>query len=520
MSNQIKTKKRKFKMPTAFTILFLIMVVIVLISWILKWAGVSYNETHNLNINDDIVGTTTVVNKKVAAAGIVDIFYAMINGFISKADVIVFIVALGGFIQVILKSKALDAFTQGLSRKLKNRIIWLIPILMVFFSFCGSTYGMAEESLGFYMIMIPLMIAAGFDKAVGLMIVLFGAGVGVLASTVNPFVIAIAADAAKATGVTQSDGMAFRWIFWVIATTVSIVLVMWYAKRVHANPQKSVVFETLEGDKKFFLGEKQEEVFFDGRKIASLTIFLLTFVIMVAYMVSWDSMFGGKTMENAGNWLNNNIPYLTGFMPGFGKGGLLEVGVFFIVASLIIALINWRNVNDPESAIGGEEGYINEMLTGARDMLGVCLVIAVAAGIGFILENTGIQTLVINGLTGSVGNLKKLPFLIVSFIVFLPLSFLIPSTSGFAAAIFPIWGPTAAAAGGISTVSGSIAAFSFASGVLNLFTPTSGVVMGALGIAKIEWGKFMKHAWPFILIMTVLSAMMLIVGSFLPSPIF
>jgi uncharacterized ion transporter superfamily protein YfcC len=493
---EAKKSRKRFKMPTAFTILFFIIAFIILVSWILKWS----------NVSTTILGEDT----KIKALGIVDIFYSIVQGFLSKVDVIIFILCLGGFVLITLNSKALEAMTQSLAKKMKTKSIWLIPILMTFFSFCGSTFGMAEESLGFYMMLIPFMIVVGYDKLVGVMIVLFGAGVGCLASTVNPFVVSLAVSSAGENIVSTSDGMAFRWISWVILTAISICIVMWYANRIRKNPQKSYVFDTMEGDKVFFLGEKQEEYRFTGRRIATLVVFLGTFVVMVVYMVAWDEILSTDAMEKAGNWMNENVPYITGSIPGFGMGGLTEVAPFFLISGLIIAAINWQ----------GEAKYIDDTINGARDLLGVCLVIAVAGGIGFVLDETHIKDLIVNGLVDSVGSMPKTAFVIVSFILFLPLSFVIPSTSGFAAAIFPMWGPTAYAAAGTAGVSGSIASFSFASGTLNLFTPTSGVVMGGLGIAHLEWGKFMKVAWPFFLIMAGMSIVLLGLGSLLPSPIF
>lgn len=488
-------KKKKFKMPTAFTILFFIIAFLVIMSWILHWSGVTF----------DVEETSQTVN----AMGILDIFWSICQGFVDKAEIIIFILVLGGFIFIILETKALEAFTQAVAKKLGNKSIYLIPIMMFFFSFCGSTYGMAEETLGFYMILIPLVLSMGYDKLTGLMIVLFGAGSGVLASTVNPFVIAVAVQAANDGGATvaSSDGMAWRWISWVVITIVAIVMVTMYAIKVRKNPEKSYTFSTLEGDKKFFLGEEQEEIKFTKKRIATLIIFLMTFVIMVIYLVAWDEIIGGTKMEFAGEWINEKIPYLTALIPGFGMGYLVEVSVFFFVSALIIAIIGWT----------GEENYANAMVNGARDLLGVCLVIATAGGVGIIMEKSGIQGLVVNGLSKGLNGLHSTLFLFISFIIFLPLSFLIPSTSGFAAAIFPVWGPLAA---GGSSVSGSILAFSFANGILNLFTPTSGVVMGALGIAKMDYGTFMKGAWKFILVISGTALALLLVGSALPTSIF
>ncbi|WP_338971124.1 YfcC family protein [Spiroplasma endosymbiont of Panorpa germanica] len=513
-SNSRSGKKKKFKMPTSFTILFFIIFVVVIFTWIGSLSGWTYNLRRPIAWESDGSGNPIpneweTVSQTVKGTGILDIFLAMTKGFVDKAEINIFIICLGGFLSIIMKTKALEAFTQSITRKLGKNAIWVIPVLVTFFSFCGSTYGMAEETLGFYMIVIPLMIAAGFDSFTALMIVLFGAGTGVVASTVNPFLIGLAVESSGLENITTSTGMAFRWISWVIFTLFTIGFIMWYANRVKNNPQKSVVFETAEKDKIFFLGESVEEVNFTKKRIGTLVVFLITFLIMILYLVGWDSIIGGTGAAEAGEWFNKYVFFLSGLIPGFGEGGLAEVACFFIISSLIVALIDWK----------GEEDYVDGFIAGSRDMLGVCLVIAVAAGLGFIMSSSGIQTLIITGLSSGLGGLGTLPFVIVSFLIFLPLSFLIPSTSGFATAIFPLWGPVA---GGISAsaASGSITAFSFASGTLNLFTPTSGVVMGALGIAKIEYSKLFKGAWIYILGTVLISIVLLSLGTLLPSPIF
>lgn len=519
---ETKQEKKKFKMPTAFTILFFIIVFMVLLSWILYWSGVSYESTRWIEeywyLDDEtslwvhVAGHYENYVGNIKAMGILDTFLGILQGFVNRAEIIIFILVLGAFIYIVLETKSLEAFTQSISKKLGNKSIALIPILMLFFSFGGTTYGMAEETLGFYLILIPLILSMGYDKLTGLMVVLVGAGAGVLASTINPFVVAVASDAAGTDSagnalIGSGDGMAWRWISWVIITAIAITFVTIYATRVKKNPQKSYTFATLEGDKTFFLGEKVEEIPFNKKRVATLVIFLLTFVIMVIYLIPWDLITTGSwdgPLGQAGEWVNINIPYLTALIPGFGQGYLLEVSVFFFVSSLIVAIIWWN----------GEENYVNSLVNGAKDMLSVCLVIATAAGVGIIMSEAGIQTLLISSLSEAVDGMHTTWFILLSFIIFLPLSFLIPSTSGFAAAIFPIWGPIAVAAG---AGSGSILAFSFASGILNLFTPTSGIVMGALGLAKMDYGTFMKGMWKPILILTTTAIVLLVVGSFMPS---
>ncbi|AAT75371.1 arginine-ornithine APC transporter [Mesoplasma florum L1] len=492
-------EKKQFKMLSAFTILLLIIAFIIFISWILKWSGVSViddkNESHD-----------------IVALGIFDLFIAPINGFVSGAEIIVFLVALGGFLNIVICSKALEGFSQNITSALKGKEIWAIIPLMVFFSIVGSAEGMAEESLGFYMICIPLMMAAGFDKLTGFMIVLLGAGVGVMNSTVNPFAIGVAVDTINGSGAgietSVGDGLVWRLTSWFVMTTASIIFVMWYSWRVKMNPQKSVVFKTMEEDKKFFLNEAAEKIDMNWKRKLTLVFFGLTFILMIFYMVGWDSILGydNKTSYGPfykfGEWINTHIPYLSSQAEGFGNGGFIVVSAIFLLSSIVLGLVNGL----------GEDGFLDQFMAGAKDLFGVCLVIAVAGGIGWALEKSLIQQLVVSGLASSIGGINSsIGILIILFILFIPLSLFIPSTSGFARAVFPLLGGVLAKDSDV-LASGSITAFSMANGFINLFTPTSGIIMAAIGIAKIDYTKFFKVMWPILVILFILSIVMISIG--------
>ncbi|WP_280123360.1 YfcC family protein [[Acholeplasma] multilocale] len=550
-------KKKQFKMMSAFTILLGIIAILVFLSWILNWSGVTtdvaekfafgdwatstnenvqaiyqkwldigmnqgvdrflenVNAIEGVNVSKDGILTLTG-NVKISPAGVVDVFYAPIQGFLGKVDVIVFILVLGAFIQIVVSSKSLEGFSQGILSKLKGREIWAIIPLMMFFAICGTAEGMAEESLGFYMICVPLMVAAGFDTFTGLMIVMVGAGSGVLASTVNPFVIALAMDGLN-QGVDQSqqigaaDGLVWRLVTWVVVVTAAITFVMLYAKKVKNDPSKSITFSTMEGDKKFFLSANAEKIEMNGRRKATLAIFGLTFLIMIIYLVNWDSLFGTTTMEDAGNWVNDKAPWITSMIPGWGQGGMDVIAGIFLIASVIAGLA--LNL--------GEEGFLKEFMTGATDILSVCLVIATAGGVGIILQQTHMQELFVSALGKSVGGINsEVAKILVLFILFLPLSFLIPSSTGFATAIFPLLVGTVSTGtvGGAdfafqeSAASGSVMAFSMANGILNLFTPTSGVVMGAVAISRVGYDRYLKGIWPVLVGAIVISIIMLSIG--------
>lgn len=500
-----KTKKFKFKMLSAFTILLLIILVLIIISWVLN--GVEATTQHK-----DINGELETV--KIKAAGIIDLFWAPMKGFIQKAEIIIFILSIGAFINVLLASKALIGSAQWITSKLKGKELWAILPLMLFFSICGSVEGMSEESLGFYMVVIPLMVAAGFDTFTSLMIVLLGAGVGVMGSTVNPFLITVAINGINESGSTlnSGDGLIWRMISWVILTSITIAFVMIYAKKVKKNSSVSITFSTHKEDKEYFLKSANEVVVMDWRKKVSLIIFIFTLLIMIIYLINWDSILGGERFKNSGEWMNQHIPWITAFIPGFGVGSLVDVAAFFLISSIIVGAINWK---------GGAD-FLQTYLTGASDILSVCLIIATASGIGIILQETYIQDLIVgNGLTNAIKCLDKISLLVILFIIFLPLSFLVPSTSGFAAAIFPILGPVLMSMPNSTLIgSGSITAFSFASGIMNLFTPTSGVVMGALAISRVSYDKLLKGIWPLLVMLTAVAIILLVLGSLVGSPIF
>nr|NKE38289.1 YfcC family protein [Spiroplasma platyhelix PALS-1] len=491
-------------MFTAFTMLLLIIFVIIIISWILNGVGLT-TDHHNPD------GTSEVI--KIGAAGIIDLFWAPMQGFIQKADIIIFILTIGAFINLLLVSKSLIGSAQWITRKLKGKELWAILPLMVFFSICGSVEGMAEESLGFYMVAIPLMIAAGFDTFTGLMIVLLGAGVGVIGSTVNPFLITVSVNAIKDSGydINAGDGLVWRMVSWLVLTAVVISFVMIYAAKVKKNNKISITFSTAKADKEYFLQSASEVVVMDWRKNTSLAVFGLTLAVMIVYLIGWDAILGIDNFQRAGEWMNKNIPWMTAFIPGFGLGGLQDVAAFFLVSSVIVGAINWRS----------ESEFWQKYLAGASDILSVCLIIATAAGVGIILQRTYMQDLIVNGLSSAVSGLNSIVLLVILFILFLPLSFLIPSTSGFASAIFPILGPVLMTMPNSDvTGSGAITAFSFASGILNLFTPTSGVVMGALAISRISYDKLLKGIWPLLLILAATSIILLVLGGLIGGTIF
>lgn len=532
-------------MPHAFTMLLFILIFLGMLSLIMSWTGVTYPSADG--------------NVKIVGAGILDWFSAIPAGFYSAFFIILFVLVLGSFINVVIKSQALEALIGKVASKFKTSYpevslqikkdrpfyyrwlvlkegfvqTWIVIPLMLFFSFAGTTYGMAEESLAFYAIIIPLALAAGFDVWTGFLIIFVGAGAGVMGSTINPFSILSAVDAVKKEGIdiTATNGAAWRWFAWVVFTFASIVFVMFYAAKVKKSKQNSALKDLFTVHEKAFqsvaVGSLAPTL--TRRRIITAALFMFSFVFMVVAMLNYDSIAGikGQPMSKfeanafgnkaASSWFHNSkfIDNLGGdgmYSWVFGNWYFGALIVYFFIASLIAAFINWR----------GERNYITDMMDGARDMLFVGFAIGIARAISVLLDATKMNDYFVHHLSKAISNSggnKKITVPLVSYILFIPLTFFIPSTSGLATAAFPILGP-AVHASTPEALSGSITAYGWAAGFANLFVPTYGVVIGALAIAKIPYGKFLKVISKYLLMMFLLGFFLVVLGGLAGSSVF
>ena len=495
----IAKKKRfrlfPFKMPTAITVLFFIIVLIIIISWIPgttdKW----------LEDESQPVGPDNPW-KKGGPLGIMDLFLAPIKGFMGSSDIIIFVLVIGGYIGIIMKSGALDAGIGRLVKRLNGKEIWIIPSIMTILSIGGTVEGMCEETIPYYLIIIPAMLAAGFDVVTAVLMILLGAGVGVMFSTLNPFAIATAA---QASGLNPGDGIIWRLICWFLATIGTIAFVMWYAIRVKRNPEKSVVFHLHSEHHEEFINKEEIPEFNKRRKII-LTLFGLTFLIMVLCIIPWGKIIGTTIFDDFHNTIIKYFPYFTSQINAFGDWNIEMLTFLFFFVSIIIAAIDWK----------GEKQYVSNFINGSSELLGVALIIAVAGGIGWTLQHSGMQHVVIRQLQ-SIDKLPRFAIGIIGFFTFLLIAFVIPSTSGFAKAVFPIVSKIVIPLG---LGSGMITTFVMASGWINLFAPSAGVMMAGLAIAKIPLTSFYRVIWPYTIGITIFALLMLSIGTLLPQSIF
>jgi uncharacterized ion transporter superfamily protein YfcC len=483
-------KKGGFSLPSAYTILFALIVLVAIATWIVP-AGV-----YNLNAAGEPVPGTYHEVASHPAKILRDSLTAPINGLygiedakgninyynsgelFGAIDIALFILVIGGFLGVTMKTGAIETGIGNLVARMRGRERLMIPVLMCVFALGGTTYGMAEESLGFYALVITVLIAAGFDALVGAAVVLLGCGIGVIGSTVNPFATGIASGIA---GVPISEGLVGRIVILVVGVAIGVFFVLRYADRVKKDPSKSLVYEMkADNEARFRAGSIDEAAVLTGKQKAILVVFGLAFVVMIYGVIPWSD-------------LGIPLPTWWWWFP--------EMTASFLLFAIIIGLIG-----------GLSEGELTtSFVDGARDLLGVALIIGIARGITVIMNNAQITDTILHWIEKALGGTGEVWFLVLMFLLFLPLSFVIPSSSGLATLAMPIVAPLA----GFLGVSAAlvVTAYQGASGVMNLVVPTSAVVMGGLAIARVPYGTYLRWVWPLLLALSALVVAVLAISA-------
>ncbi|PSW05788.1 YfcC family protein [Photobacterium lipolyticum] len=466
----------RFKFPSAYTILFFLIAVMALLTWIVP-AG-QYDRVMSEELGREIPITGTYKQVESNPQGIVDVLMAPIDGLYdhesyeaAAIDVSLFILIIGGFLGLVAKTGAIDAGIERVTTHLEGREEWMIPILMALFAAGGTIYGMAEESLPFYTLLVPVMMAARFDPVVAAATILLGAGIGTLGSTINPFATVIAANAA---GIPFTDGIGLRIVILVVGWLICVGYVMRYAKMVRADHSKSIVFDKYEEDMEHFLGNKE------GQDILELTT--TRKVILIIFGAAFGVMIYGVAV--LGWWM-------------------AEISAMFLAATIIIGLV----------ARMSEEELTTSFIEGARDLLGVALIIGIARGIVVVMDRGMITDTILNAAEHAVTGLSTIVFINVMYWLEVLLSFLVPSSSGLAVLTMPIMSPLADFAGVNRDL--VVTAYQSASGIVNLMTPTSAVVMGGLAIARVPYVRWVKWVAPLLLILTIFIMVMLSIGAIL-----
>lgn len=469
----------KLKFPSAYTILFGLIVAVAIATWFVP-AG-QYDRQFSETLGKDVPVAGTYREVEPNPQGFVDIMLAPIAGFFDPdsyearaIDVSLFVLIIGGFLGVVTRTGAIDTGIARTMNRLKGREKWMIPILMGLFAAGGTIYGMAEETLAFYPLIIPVMIAARYDALTGVAIIMLGAGVGVLGSTINAFATVIASNAAD---IPFTDGIGLRFVILFLCWIACVAYVMRYAERVRRDPERSIVADRRASNVEHFLKDRDPSA---GEEAPALT--LTQKIVLVVFALTFAVMIWGVS---AGGWW------------------MAEMCGLFLFSSILVGLIGRL----------GEEDFVNTFVDGARGLLGVALIIGIARGIVVVMDAGGMTDTILFRAEGAVSDLPAIAFINAMFALEAALSFFVPSTSGLAVLTMPIMAPLADFAGVQRAL--VVTAYQSASGIVNLIVPTSAVVMGGLALGRVPYERWLRFMWPLLVILTVIIVAALSVSSFL-----
>ncbi len=472
-------KKRESFSLSAFTIILLLIYALGIISHLLPNA--QFDAAEKLVDGSGVVG-----------ASLSQTLLAPILGFADAIDICVFVLILGAFLKVVNKSEAIEDGIESLVKKLKGHELILIPILMFLFSIGGTTYGMLEETVGFYALLAAVMVAAGMDTVVSSAVVLLGAGSGVLGSTVNPFAVG-AAISALPEGIEVNQGIIISLgvLLWISSYIICTLFVMAYARKVikkkgsilSAN-EKREMMETYADD------DDEPHHKLTGRQVITLILFFFTFAVMIIGFIPWADL-----SEPIANFFSKYTGVLTG--APLGEWYFNEASLWFLIMTVVIGVVNRMR----------EHELVDTIVDGADDMVGVILVIALARGASVLMKQTYLDNYIIINAANALKNVPAIVFAPVNYILHAVLSVLVPSSSGLATLSAPIMGPLAQQVG--FSVEATVMEMVAANGLVNLFTPTCGAIMGGLALAKVQYTTWLKWVGKIIVLLAIVNIVIL-----------
>ncbi|KKY00524.1 MULTISPECIES: YfcC family protein [Paraclostridium] len=455
-------KQKKILIPHTFTIIFLLIVFMAILTWIIPSGQFQRKEIDNRLV----VVPNTYEYVKENPQSIEDIFRAPIDGFVDAAEIVGFVLLVGGSFGIVNKTGAIEAGINAVVKKLRGNEIIIIPISMILFSLGGTVFGMAEETLPFYMIFVPLMLTIGYDSLTAVATVFLGAMTGNIASTINPFSVGIAQALAQ---ITPGSGIGFRFLIYIILITISIAFVIFYARKIKKSPKKSIVYNLDLETKKHIQMESSNIKEFTPKEIGVLIIFAMGMTMMI---------FGVLKL----GW------YIS------------EIAMIFIAIGVLSGIIGGLN----------QETIAIAFIEGAKDLVSAAIAIALARGIVIIAQNGFIIDTMLNSAAGYLQNLPKVVFVNLTLFLEAALAFLIPSSSGLASLTIPVLAPLSDLVG--VSVQLIVTAYQFGVGLTNVITPTSGVLMGALALANIPYSKWLRFVMPLIITMFISCMIFLTIG--------
>ncbi|WKC79286.1 YfcC family protein [Borreliella turdi] len=472
------------KMPSSFTMIFSLIVFVTILTYIIP-AGKFDKEFRQISGGSKreiiVAGTYQSIDRgpRGFLHPIMTILTAMSKGMEHAAEVVIFVLIVGGAYGVIMKTGAINAGIYCLIKKLGHKDKLLIPLLMFIFSIGGTVTGMSEEALPFYFVIIPLIVALGYDSLVGASIIALGAGVGTMASTVNPFATGIASEIAS---ISLQDGFYFRIVLYFVSVLIAIIYVSVYASKIKKDPSKSLVYSQKNEHYQHFVEKNELSVRNNTQNVINFTfahkLVLLLFGLMILILVF--------SIVKLGWWMQEMT--------------MLYLGVA-IIAAFICRL--------------DESEMWDAFVKGSESVITAALIIGLARGVMIVCDDGLITATILNAATNFLYNLPRPFFIILNEIIQIFIGFVVPSSSGHASLTMPIMAPLVDF---LSMPRSSVViAMQTSSGLINLITPTSGVIMAVLGISKLSYATWFKFVLPLFVIEFFISILVIIANVYLSS---
>ncbi len=413
--------------------------------------------------------------------GIFDAFKAMIGGYQDAWKVGFYLVAIFSLVILLMESETLKDGISSLVKMLGGREIILVPILFILFAAGGTLFGMQEETLGLLPIVVPVFVAAGFDAPLGLLVAALGTTTGIAASVLDPFSVGVMAGG---LGVTIGTAILERLLLFLIYTSIGATFVTMYALRVKKDPKKSLEPDKIEENKIWAeenLGDIHEHSKMSPAQKAALTIFIVVFGWMIFSLLPWTSWFSG--LEDSKGWRIFSSIFFGKVL--LGDWYFVELGLLFFIASFIVGWLFNKKI--PE--------IINVFWRSLKDMFIVITIIAFSRATSGILQSSGLTfgMVYIMANPDQISNMSPLAFAMIWLLIFTFMAIFIPSTSGLA-------GITAPLAGGFISsqppgshtslmIIGVLMVYPLAQGVINMFSPTTGLIVIQAEQSKTSYGK-------------------------------
>lgn len=459
---------KQFKVPHVYAIIFALMVIFAVLTWIVPSGSYQRQEVNGREVT--VAGTyeqseKTYIDEETGdevdlRQGVFDVLQAPTRGIQEAIEVVAFILIVGGSFQVITKTGAITSGMGRVVRRFKNKDILIIPIAMVLFALGGTSFGMAEETLPFFAIFMPIMMAMGFDSMTAFMVVFVGARTGYIASTINPFNVLIAQGI---LGIQGNPQLWLRMIAWVVLTAVAITWVVFYARKVKKNPESSITFEDDIAKKvEFAADESALDAEFTGRQKGVLAVFIAGMCLII-----WGLVTQG--------WYMN------------------EISAVFLAMGLLAGVI----------AGFSQDVIAQEFVAGIADFAFSAIVVGLARGILVIASDGMIIDTILNALATGLGGIPAVLFTTLLYAVENLLAILVPSSSGLAALTAPIFGPLTELMG--LNPEAAVWALSMGSATMSLICPTSAILVAGLGVCKIKLGQWWKTVWKFFLVVSLIN---------------